>query len=105
MRLGLRKDLHMQAYEASQHFKSVLIDPRSISRSKMPFIDTQTDTQTDSVRAVDFPKTVLSGETMKIDKSQQVQIEELTRRGASRRDVLRALAAGGVMSLTGAGLL
>jgi len=42
---------------------------------------------------------------MKIDKSQQVQLEELTQRGASRRDVLRALAAGGVMSLTGAGLL
>ncbi|OUL76747.1 ABC transporter substrate-binding protein [Paraburkholderia hospita] len=42
---------------------------------------------------------------MKIDKSHQVQLEELTQRGASRRDVLRALAAGGVMSLTGAGLL
>ena len=42
---------------------------------------------------------------MKIDKSPQVQLEELTLRGASRRDVLRALAAGGVMSLTGAGLL
>ncbi|MBN3759582.1 ABC transporter substrate-binding protein [Burkholderia sp. Ac-20365] len=34
-----------------------------------------------------------------------IRLEELTRRGASRRDVLRALAAGGMMSLTGAGLL
>ncbi|SDR61957.1 peptide/nickel transport system substrate-binding protein [Paraburkholderia tuberum] len=40
-----------------------------------------------------------------MDKSPEVQLEELTRRGASRRDVLRALAAGGLMSLTGAGLL
>ncbi|MGH8782988.1 ABC transporter substrate-binding protein [Paraburkholderia sp.] len=34
-----------------------------------------------------------------------IRLEALTRRGASRRDVLRALAAGGLMSLTGAGLL
>jgi peptide/nickel transport system substrate-binding protein len=34
-----------------------------------------------------------------------IRLEELTRRGASRRDVLRALAAGGLMSITGAGLL
>ena len=32
-------------------------------------------------------------------------LERLTKQGASRRDVLRALAAGGVMSITGAGLL
>src|SRR3954452_19455931 len=69
-----------------------------ITRSKMSFIDRQT-----ALELSNPPKTVLSGETMKIDKSQQVQLEELTQRGASRRDVLRALAAGGVMSLTGAG--
>ncbi|MGF6779785.1 ABC transporter substrate-binding protein [Paraburkholderia sp. GAS334] len=34
-----------------------------------------------------------------------IRLEELTRRGASRREVLRAMAAGGLMSLTGAGLL
>jgi peptide/nickel transport system substrate-binding protein len=33
------------------------------------------------------------------------ELERLTRRGASRRDVLRALAAAGMASLTGAGLL
>jgi len=48
---------------------------------------------------------------MSIDKSPEavahagLRLEELTRRGASRRDVLRAMAAGGLMSLTGAGLL
>ncbi|MBN3753141.1 ABC transporter substrate-binding protein [Paraburkholderia sp. Tr-20389] len=48
---------------------------------------------------------------MSIDKSPEavahagIRLEELTRRGASRRDVLRAMAAGGLMSLTGAGLL
>ena len=34
-----------------------------------------------------------------------IRLDALTRRGASRRDVLRALAAGGLMSMTGAGLL
>jgi peptide/nickel transport system substrate-binding protein len=34
-----------------------------------------------------------------------IRLDELTRRGASRRDVLRAMAAGGLMSVTGAGLL
>jgi peptide/nickel transport system substrate-binding protein len=33
------------------------------------------------------------------------RLEELTRRGASRRNVLRAMAAGGLLSVTGAGLL
>jgi peptide/nickel transport system substrate-binding protein len=48
---------------------------------------------------------------MSIDKSPEavahagIRLEELTRRGASRREVLRAMAAGGLMSLTGAGLL
>jgi len=48
---------------------------------------------------------------MKIDKTPEavasagVRLEELTRRGASRREVLRAMAAGGLMSVTGAGLL
>lgn len=32
-------------------------------------------------------------------------LEQLTARGASRRDVLRAMAAAGMMSMTGAGLL
>jgi len=34
-----------------------------------------------------------------------VRLEELTRRGASRRDLLRVMLAGGMMSMTGAGLL
>jgi peptide/nickel transport system substrate-binding protein len=48
---------------------------------------------------------------MSIDKSPEavahagIRLEELTRRGASRREVLRAMAADGLMSLTGAGLL
>ncbi|EUC19490.1 UNVERIFIED_ORG: peptide/nickel transport system substrate-binding protein [Burkholderia sp. CF145] len=48
---------------------------------------------------------------MSIDKSPEavahagIRLEELTRRGASRREVLRAMAAGGLMSLSGAGLL
>jgi len=48
---------------------------------------------------------------MKIDQTPEavasagVRLEELTRRGASRREVLRAMAAGGLMSVTGAGLL
>lgn len=47
---------------------------------------------------------------MSIDKSLEdiahpgVRLEELTKRGATRRDLLRAMAAGGMMSMTGAGL-
>jgi peptide/nickel transport system substrate-binding protein len=48
---------------------------------------------------------------MSIDKSPEdaagsgVRLEELTRRGATRRDILRAMMASGMMSMTGAGLL
>ena len=48
---------------------------------------------------------------MSIDKSPEdvtepgAQLEELTRRGAARRDILRAMMASGMMSMTGAGLL
>ena len=48
---------------------------------------------------------------MSIDKSPEdvagsgVRLEELTRRGAARRDILRAMMASGMMSMTGAGLL
>jgi len=48
---------------------------------------------------------------MSIDKSPEevagngIRLEELTQRGAARRDILRAMMAGGMMSMTGAGLL
>lgn len=48
---------------------------------------------------------------MSIDRSHEhladpgVRLDELTQRGATRRDLLRAMVAGGMMSMTGAGLL
>lgn len=48
---------------------------------------------------------------MSTDKSPEevagngIRLEELTQRGAARRDILRAMMAGGMMSMTGAGLL
>ena len=43
------------------------------------------------------------GKSMKHVADAGLRLEELTQRGASRRDILRAMAAGGMMSVTGAG--
>src|SRR3954467_1629124 len=83
------------------------------TRSKTSFIEARKQKKqrvSRVARAADQISPLYAEKFMSIDQSPEVtghaghRLEELTRRGASRRNVLRAMAASGLLSITGAGL-